>query len=265
MDNYYCNNRLKRQLIRIIKRLKKGKPESVLLYGPPGCGKTYLVKAIAGELNFHLDIIKCSDILSKWAGDTEKNINKYFKKAKEEGNWILFFDEFEAIGTKRTELLPHERKVSAQLLKEFEEILEINKRNLIVTATNHRELLDPAITRTGRIQRKILITPPDAEGIKNIYKLELEKFINENPEYSLSKDIDYDILSNECMPLTGADINQIIDTHLYEVLEEINEQKSEKIEKIDTSQILGAISLWKEDNMPSKRNIDENKNIKGYI
>jgi transitional endoplasmic reticulum ATPase len=144
----------------------------VLLYGPPGCGKTLLAKAIANETKANLLTIKGPEVLSKWVGESEKTVRDMFKKARELSPTIIYFDEIEAISTTRGEMKgsPTHDTLITQLLTEMDGI-ESTEGIVIVASTNRPDLVDSAFLRPGRIDKALYVPAPDYEGRIKILKV----------------------------------------------------------------------------------------------
>ncbi len=183
-------------------------PKGILLYGPPGTGKTTIAKILANESRFNFFSFSMSDVLNKFVGDSEKNISKYFKKARENSPSILFIDEIESIGSARDDGVNSKiyNSLINELLHQMDGINEI-KNVVVIGATNFPELLDPALVRPGRFDKSYEIPLPDEEGRKEILKIYINKF---NLRKELSDEnamIDY--LANETDLFSGADIMQL--------------------------------------------------------
>jgi AAA+ superfamily predicted ATPase len=135
----------------------------MLLYGPPGCGKTFLAKALAGELGASFFSIGLSDVLDMWIGASEKNLHDVFETARRAAPCVLFLDEVDAIGQKRSQLRHSNamRSVVAQLLSEMDGVDNANDGLFILGATNHPWDVDVALRRPGRFDRTLLVLPPD--------------------------------------------------------------------------------------------------------
>ncbi|MEU4160357.1 AAA family ATPase [Actinoplanes sp. NPDC026670] len=146
-------------------RLGVSPPRGVLLYGPPGCGKTYLVKAIAGTGKANVLSVKGAELLSKWVGDSEKSVRELFRRAREAAPTLVFLDEVDALAPARgqgTDGGVTDRVVAA-LLTELDGVEDL--RNVVVIgATNRPDLIDPALLRPGRLERLVFVPPPDAEA-----------------------------------------------------------------------------------------------------
>jgi len=148
-------------------------PKGVLLYGPPGCGKTLIGKAVATENSFTFFNVKVADILSKWVGESENMIKALFRKARENAPSIIFFDEFDALGTTRgqQDSAGVQKNIIAQILSEMDGI-DTLKDVYILGATNRPDMIDPALLRPGRFDEVIEIQRPNkaaAMHIINIY------------------------------------------------------------------------------------------------
>ncbi|MEM4296686.1 MAG: AAA family ATPase [Candidatus Anstonellales archaeon] len=149
----------------------------VLMYGPPGCGKTYIVKAAAGEVGCAFINAKLSDLLDMYVGNTEKNIHKVFELARKNAPTILFFDEVDAIGGRRGEGDQSQamRMAVNQLLYEMDGIEANNENVLVLAATNAPWDVDPALRRSGRFTKSVYIPEPDLKSRMAIFKLHAKK------------------------------------------------------------------------------------------
>jgi transitional endoplasmic reticulum ATPase len=177
-------------------------PRGILLYGPPGCGKTLLARAIATESEANFISIKGPELLSKWVGESEKAIREIFRKAKLAAPCIIFFDEIDSItprrGSQGTDSGVTERVIS-QFLTELDG-LEATKDLVIIAATNRPDILDPAVIRPGRIDRLCYVEPPNTEDKRKIFGI----FTKRMP---LAKDVEFDKLNFE--GYSGADIEAL--------------------------------------------------------
>ncbi|MDI6826193.1 MAG: CDC48 family AAA ATPase [Candidatus Aenigmarchaeota archaeon] len=145
------------------KRMGIEPPRGVLLYGPPGCGKTLLAKAVATESNANFISIKGPELLSKWFGESESRVRELFRRAKQVAPAIIFFDEIDAMVPRRGISL-HEasERIVSQLLVELSGLEELHDV-VVIAATNRPDMLDPALLRPGRFDRQILVPEPDEE------------------------------------------------------------------------------------------------------
>ncbi|HDN83014.1 MAG TPA: AAA family ATPase [Candidatus Altiarchaeales archaeon] len=177
-------------------------PKGVLLYGPPGCGKTLLAKAIANEADANFISVKGPELLSKWVGESEKRIRDIFRKAKQVAPAIIFFDEFDSISKIRGSTLTDatERMVN-QLLTEIDGIEELEGVT-VIAATNRPDLIDPGLLRPGRIDLKIEIPMPDKRTREEIFKVHTRKM-------PLEDDVNLKELAEKTEGMTGADIANI--------------------------------------------------------
>jgi transitional endoplasmic reticulum ATPase len=146
-------------------RLGVSPPRGVLLYGPPGCGKTYLVKAIAGTGKANVLSVKGAELLSKWVGDSERAVRELFRRAREAAPTLVFLDEVDALAPTRGQATDGGTtdRVVAALLTELDGVEDL--RNVVVIgATNRPDLIDAALLRPGRLERLVYVPPPDAEA-----------------------------------------------------------------------------------------------------
>jgi len=141
----------------------------ILVYGPPGCGKTFIARACAGEIGLPLFQGDVAKLMSKWVGEAEKNVAALFEKVRNEGEAILFLDEIDALGASReiVEGSTVARRVVTQLLTEISNLPE---GILLIAATNLPWVLDPALIRTGRLGTPIFIPPPDEKMRKMLFQ-----------------------------------------------------------------------------------------------
>ena len=148
----------------------------LLLWGPPGCGKTYLARALAGELGASFYTVGLADVLDMWIGSSERNLRSIFDVARRNSPCLLFLDEVDALGQKRTQLRgggSAMRGVVNQLLAELDGVVDNNDGLFVLAATNHPWDVDPALLRPGRFDRKILVLPPDLDAREAIVKIHL--------------------------------------------------------------------------------------------
>ncbi len=155
----------------VFKRLSISPPKGVLLFGPPGCGKTLLAKAVATESEAHFIALNGPEIMSKWYGQSEENLRKVFEEAKEHAPTIIFMDELDAIAPKREEVSGEvERRVVSQLLTLMDG-LEARGDVIVIAATNRPDSIDPALRRPGRFDREVEIRVPDKAGRKEVFQI----------------------------------------------------------------------------------------------
>jgi proteasome-associated ATPase len=158
----------------LFEKVRLKAPKGILLYGPPGCGKTLLAKAVAGETHMTFFNVSIADILSKWVGESERIIKEIFRQAKERAPSIVFFDEIEAIFTTRGMLDSSgvHKNIIAQILSEMDGIISLEDV-YVIGATNRPDLVDPALLRPGRFDEIIEIPRPDKWAAAEILKIYL--------------------------------------------------------------------------------------------
>ncbi|WP_181774137.1 ATP-binding protein [Amycolatopsis pittospori] len=138
---------------------------SLLMYGPPGCGKTFIARAIAGDLGASFIHVTLADLLSQWIGESEKAIQSVFRHARAAAPCVIFFDEFDALGGRRSSGgggSKSMRMLVTQLLEELDGVAGANDGVYFLTATNRPWDIDSALRRPGRIDKTVLVLPPDA-------------------------------------------------------------------------------------------------------
>ena len=195
----------------------------VLLYGPPGSGKTLLAKAVAKESDANFIQVKGPSLLSMWVGKSEEGMRKVFERARQVAPCVVFFDEIDALagrrgieqGTKVTE------RVLNQLLAEMDGLEDLNDV-LVIGATNRPDMLDTALLRPGRFDKILLVNAPEEEGRLEILKIHTAKM-------PLAKDIDLKEIAKETIGYTGADLEAVVREAAYFALrEDINSNQVKK-------------------------------------
>ncbi len=177
----------------------------LLLYGPPGCGKTFIARAVAGELGARFIAVSFADIIDMFVGQSERNIHELFEIARRNAPCVLFLDEVDAIGQKRSQLrhTPMRSAVN-QLLLELDDISGNNEGVFLLAATNHPWDVDSALRRPGRFDRTLLVLPPDAAAREGVFRYHLK----DRPVAG----IDLAKLARQTDGYSGADIAHICET-----------------------------------------------------
>jgi SpoVK/Ycf46/Vps4 family AAA+-type ATPase len=146
----------------------------LVLYGPPGCGKTFLARAVAGEIGARFVSIGLHDVLDMWLGESEKKLHEIFENARRRSPTLVFVDEVDALGQRRSNLKHSAgRNVVNQLLAELDGVGARNEGVFVLAATNHPWDLDTALRRPGRFDRLVFVPPPDAKARAEILALKL--------------------------------------------------------------------------------------------
>jgi transitional endoplasmic reticulum ATPase len=177
--------------------------KGILLYGPPGSGKTLLAKAVASESGVNFISVKGPELMSKWVGESEKGVREVFKKAKQASPCIIFFDEIDGIVPRRgSDVASHVAdRVISQFLTELDGIEEL-KGIVVLAATNRLDMIDPALLRAGRFDFHLEIPAPDRETRIEILKIHTRKM-------PLSGDVDLAGLADASADLVGADLEAV--------------------------------------------------------
>ncbi|HEX7153001.1 MAG TPA: AAA family ATPase [Thermoanaerobaculia bacterium] len=185
----------------------------LLLYGPPGCGKTFIARATAGELGAKFIPVGLSDVLDMWLGQSERNLHEIFETARRQAPCVLFFDEIDALGRKRS-LMRHssERNVVNQLLAEMDSVGSENDGVFVLAATNHPWDVDAALRRPGRFDRVLLVLPPD--------KPARESIVTSNLGTRPSEGIDAAWLASKTEDFSGADLAHLVESAAELAMEE---------------------------------------------
>jgi SpoVK/Ycf46/Vps4 family AAA+-type ATPase len=185
----------------------------LLLWGPPGCGKTFVARALAGELGARFVTIGLHEILGMYSGESERNLHEVFEQARRSAPTVLFLDEVDALGRRRSQVSDSSgRDLSAQLLSELDGVAAENEGVFVLAASNHPWDVDTALRRPGRLDRTLLVLPPDVEAREAILRYHL----NERP---VEDDVDVAALARVTTRFSGADLAHLCETAAEHALE----------------------------------------------
>ena len=205
----------------------------LLLYGPPGCGKTYLARALAGELGAHFLTVTLADVLDKFIGQSEHNVHELFQLARRKAPCVVFLDELDALGQKRSNLANSAMRTTVnQLLMELDGAAEANEGVFVLGASNHPWDVDAALRRPGRLDRTLLVLPPDQPAREAIFRHHLQGRPVER--------IDVRKLAKATDGYSGADIAYVCETGAERALMESVE--SGTVRMIGMADLLAAVA-----------------------
>ena len=185
----------------------------LLLYGAPGCGKTFIARAVAGELGAKFISVGLSDVLDMWIGSSEKNIHTIFERARRNAPCVLFFDEIDALGRKRSLSRHSHHGAINQLLSELDGMQQSNDGVFVLAATNHPWDVDTALRRPGRLDRTVLVLPPDAAARESILNWNLRG-------RPVDASVDVAAVSRQTVEFSGADLAHLVESAAELAMEE---------------------------------------------
>jgi len=224
----------------LFERLGVEPPKGVLLYGPPGCGKTLLARAVANESGANFISISGPEVMSKWYGESEKRVRELFEEAEKNAPSIIFIDEVDAVAPKREEVTGEvERRVVSQLLTSMDGLKRRGKV-IVIAATNRHNAVDPAMRRAGRFDREIEVPVPDREG-----RLEVLKIHTRN--MPLDKDVDLNHLADITYGYVGADMEALAKESAMSALRRALPEIKWKQEKELPREVMEKLIVTKED------------------
>lgn len=231
----------------LFQRLGVEPPKGVLLYGPPGTGKTLIAKAVANEVDAHFITLSGPEIMSKYYGESEKQLREVFEEAEQNAPSIIFIDEIDAIAPKRAEVTGEvERRVVAQLLSLMDG-LKTRGRVIVIAATNMPDSIDPALRRGGRFDREIEIGIPDKKGRLEIFQIHTRGV-------PLTEGINLDDYANSTHGFVGADIALLVKEAAMHALRKILPRID--IEKDIPTEILDELKVAREDFDEARKHVE---------
>jgi SpoVK/Ycf46/Vps4 family AAA+-type ATPase len=177
----------------------------ILLYGPPGCGKTHLARATAGEIKARFISVGINDVLDMWMGNSERNLHSIFEQARRLRPCVLFFDEIDALGASRADMRQTSgRHLINQFLSELDGVKSSNEGVLILGATNAPWHIDNAFRRPGRFDRIVFVPPPDAAAREGVLRI----LCRDKP----IAEIDFAAVAKKTPDFSGADLKGVVET-----------------------------------------------------
>ncbi|MGW2601706.1 ATP-binding protein [Streptomyces klenkii] len=206
----------------------------LLMYGPPGCGKTYIARAVAGELGARFMSVSITDVLDMWIGNSERNLRELFETARRNAPCVVFLDELDALGAKRSQLRHSGLRTTVnQLLTELDGVdADANEGLFVLAATNHPWDVDPALRRPGRLDRTVLVLPPDEPARESI----LRHHLKDRP---IAR-IDLRKLVKRTDGFSGADLRHLCESAAERAL--MDSVRTGRARMIETDDLLAALA-----------------------
>jgi SpoVK/Ycf46/Vps4 family AAA+-type ATPase len=217
------------ELVRLYGKSLRG---GLLLYGPPGCGKTFIARAVAGEMGAKFLAISLADILDMYIGQSEKNVHQLFEIARRSAPCVIFLDEVDALGQKRSQMRNNAARGTVnQLLSEMDGVADSNDGVYVLGATNHPWDVEVALRRPGRFDRMLLVLPPDEEARHAILRYHLKSRPVEN--------IDLGKLARSTDGYSGADLAYVCESAAERAL--LDSARSGNVRMIGMKDLEGAL------------------------
>lgn len=242
-DDLVIDADLKKELLMVVELLKDPKlaknygieaPKGILLNGPPGTGKTTIAKAIATNAQLSFFVLQLDEIVSKWVGESEKNLTKLFESARAHAPSVIFIDEVDAIGKSRSGNQVWADNLLNHLLQLVDGVVKC-EGVYVIAATNRADLVDAALKRSGRLNKVIHIGLPDFQARKDLFRVYLSRM-------TLQQNVDLEDLANATQGKSGADIKEICNQAGLNALRRESGQKKRQfsVSKEDLSSSLNA-------------------------
>jgi SpoVK/Ycf46/Vps4 family AAA+-type ATPase len=231
-------------------RFKAQAGGGILLYGPPGCGKTMIARAIANECNASFVSVGISDVLNMWMGESERNLAALFDKARAQQPCVLFFDELDALAYSRSKSgSASARTVVNEFLAQLDGVGRENRGLLVLAATNMPWDVDSAMKRPGRFSRQIFVPPPDAAAREAMLEIKLTGV-------PLDDGIDFKRLAAATAQYSGADIDGLIELAKESALaDSLSQQRERPLRQADFDEALGQTQASTMDWLRTVRNV----------
>lgn len=233
----------------LFQRFRKQAGGGILLYGPPGCGKTMIARAVANECNAEFLSIGIADVLNMWIGESERNLAGLFDKARSQSPCVMFFDELDALAYSRSKAhSEHTRTIVNEFLSQLDGVGKDNKSVLILAATNMPWDVDPAMKRPGRFSRQIFVPPPDTEARLRMLEVKLTGVPCEG--------LDLATIARQADHFSGADIDGLIELAKESALEDsVLSGRERPIRQADFTQALSTVQSSTQDWLRTARNL----------